>query len=158
MWPSPWSSDRPSVPSSSPAMESPPSSTANPALFPPRYCSKLQLLSVQLVWCPYICCIEAGRLVVSERQVCSVAHKDWAPVEGQLLTQWANEVKPDNVLPEYPRPQLVRDDWLNLNGLWDYAILPLAAEVDEYEGEILVPFPVESALSGVKRPDRKSVV
>jgi len=84
--------------------------------------------------------------------VCSVAHKDWAPVEGQLLTQWANEVKPDNVLPEYPRPQLVRDDWLNLNGLWDYAILPLAAEVDEYEGEILVPFPVESALSGVKRP------
>jgi hypothetical protein len=68
-----------------------------------------------------------------------------------LETRWAADVKPANALPEYPRPQLVRPDWLNLNGLWDYAIAP-AERVDApaFKGKILVPFPVESALSGVK--------
>lgn len=70
--------------------------------------------------------------------------------EQTLLTRWAADVDPLNVLPEYPRPQLVRGDWLNLNGLWDYAITTMNAEQpDEYEGEILVPFPIESVLSGV---------
>jgi len=56
------------------------------------------------------------------------------------------------VHPEYPRPQLVRSDWLNLNGLWDYAIAPSSSSAPaSYEGQILVPFPVESALSGVMR-------
>ena len=41
------------------------------------------------------------------------------------MTRWAAEVNPTNALPEYPRPQLVRDDWLNLNGLWDYSITPM---------------------------------
>ena len=48
--------------------------------------------------------------------------KDWKPAAGPLMTRWAKEVSPDNVHPEYPRPQMVRPDWLNLNGLWDYAI------------------------------------
>ncbi len=76
----------------------------------------------------------------------------WHPAPGPLLTRWAAEVNPTNAHPEYPRPQLVRPDWLNLNGLWDYAITPAAArEPAQFEGEILVPFPLESALSGVMR-------
>ncbi|MCH1624123.1 glycoside hydrolase family 2 protein [Ferdinandcohnia quinoae] len=78
---------------------------------------------------------------------------EWKPVEGGLMTRWAKEVKPASALPEYPRPQMVRENWLNLNGLWEYAIREEAVnEVQEYDGEILVPFPVESSLSGVKKP------
>jgi len=77
----------------------------------------------------------------------------WQIPDGSMLTRWAKDVDPTNVLPEYPRPQMVRDKWLNLNGLWDYAIRPLGQEeTADYDGQILVPFPVESALSGVKRP------
>ena len=47
----------------------------------------------------------------------------WHPAVAPLMTRWAAEVSPNTVLPEYPRPQLVRSDWLNLNGLWDYARL-----------------------------------
>lgn len=68
------------------------------------------------------------------------------------MTRWAKEVSPERVHPEYPRPQMVRADWLNLNGLWQYAIQPTnAVRPGGWEGEILVPFPVESALSGVGR-------
>jgi len=68
----------------------------------------------------------------------------------KLMTRWAKDVSPARVLPEYPRPQLVRKDWLNLNGAWDYAIRPRAdAAPAAFDGKILVPFPVESALSGV---------
>ena len=77
----------------------------------------------------------------------------WHPVPGHLLTRWAAEVDPACPLPEYPRPQMVRAGWVNLNGLWDYAIVPQAQQqVDAYEGRILVPFAVESPLSGVARP------
>jgi beta-galactosidase/beta-glucuronidase len=68
------------------------------------------------------------------------------------MTKWAKEVSPDKVHPEYPRPQMVREDWQNLNGLWDYAIRPKDdPKPDKFDGKILVPFPVESALSGVMR-------
>ncbi len=78
--------------------------------------------------------------------------KPWQPAPGPLLTRWAAEVSPTNAHPEYPRPQLVRPDWLNLNGLWNYAVTPLAAlEVTNFDGQILVPFPIESSLSGVMR-------
>jgi hypothetical protein len=74
----------------------------------------------------------------------------WQPATGPLLTRWAREVSPQNALPEYPRPTMVRRDWLNLNGLWQYAILDKAApRPATWDGEILVPYPVESALSGV---------
>ena len=76
----------------------------------------------------------------------------WEPVPGQLMTRWGVEVTPENAWREYPRPQLVRPKWQNLNGLWDYAIAPVEMEmVLEYNDQILVPFPIESALSGVKR-------
>ena len=76
----------------------------------------------------------------------------WKIVEGKIKTKWADEVDPSRVLPEYPRPQMVRDVWMNLNGLWNYAITPEGQKQPaRYEGQILVPFAVESALSGVGR-------
>jgi hypothetical protein len=84
--------------------------------------------------------------------LCQRAHADWTPGQAPLMTRWAGQVTPTNVLPDYPRPQLVRTDWLNLNGLWDYAIRPSSsAQPGSFDGQILVPFPVESALSGVMR-------
>ena len=81
------------------------------------------------------------------------AAADWKPVPGHLMTKWAEKVNPANPLPEYPRPQMVRKDWVNLNGLWDYAIRGKdEAAPTAFDGKILVPFPVESALSGVKKP------
>jgi hypothetical protein len=78
---------------------------------------------------------------------------DWKPAESPLTTPWTSQVDPARPLPEYPRPQLARPDWINLNGLWDYAIRPLEEPAPPgYDGRILVPFPVESALSGVKQP------
>jgi Glycosyl hydrolases family 2, sugar binding domain/Glycosyl hydrolases family 2, TIM barrel domain/Glycosyl hydrolases family 2 len=75
---------------------------------------------------------------------------DWQPAQGPLLTRWAKEVSPKNVHSEYPRPQLVREKWTNLNGLWDYAVVGRASGLPEkWDGQILVPFPIESALSGV---------
>ncbi len=77
----------------------------------------------------------------------------WKPAEGRLMTRWAKDVSPDNVHTEYPRPQMVRQDWLNLNGLWEYAICAKDVECpDSFDEQILVPFPVESALSGVGKP------
>jgi beta-galactosidase/beta-glucuronidase len=72
--------------------------------------------------------------------------------KGSLMTRWATEVGADSVHAEYPRPQMVREDWMNLNGLWEYSI----AGKDEskpisFDGQILVPFCVESALSGVTK-------
>ncbi len=78
---------------------------------------------------------------------------DWQPKQAPLMTRWAKDVSPDKVHPEYPRPQMVRKQWQNLNGLWDYAIRPKGeAQPKDFDGQILVPFPVESALSGVMKP------
>src|SRR5690606_34202105 len=83
----------------------------------------------------------------------------WAPVEGKIASAWAAEVNPENVLPEYPRPQFVREgNWKNLNGLWDYAITPKDRRSAVNEGKILVPFAVESSLSGVGRTVGKDSV
>ncbi|MFO0896815.1 MAG: glycoside hydrolase family 2 TIM barrel-domain containing protein [Pirellulales bacterium] len=77
---------------------------------------------------------------------------EWKPVPGPLQTRWAADVSPDKVHPEYPRPQFVREAWQNLNGLWDYAIVPRGeGRPQEFAGQILVPFPIESSLSGVKK-------
>ena len=76
----------------------------------------------------------------------------WQPAEGPLKTRWAKDVSPENAHPEYPRPQMVRKEWLNLNGLWDLAITAKDATRATFQTQILVPFPVESALSGVMRP------
>ncbi len=78
---------------------------------------------------------------------------EWRPAGDRIMTRWAAEVGPENALPEYPRPQMVREDWLNLNGLWDYAIVAKDADrPSAWAGKILVPFAAESALSGVGEP------
>ena len=83
----------------------------------------------------------------------------WKPAKGPLATRWASQVDPARVHPEYPRPQMVRPEWVNLNGLWDYAIRPRNEDRPaSFDGRILVPFPVESALSGVMKqvkPDQR---
>ncbi len=132
-------------------------------------------------------------IVVALALLPSLTQGAWKPADGPLMTKWAKEVSPQNAHPEYPRPQMVREDWLNLNGLWDYAIRPRdagspawrgrpalaprgegvppsnrgqdardtqgqdalatnAAKPDSFDGQILVPFPIESALSGVMKP------
>jgi hypothetical protein len=70
---------------------------------------------------------------------------EWQPAVGPLKTRWAKDVSPTNALPEYPRPQMVRKDWLNLNGLWDLKL------IDGTATRILVPYAIESALSGVMK-------
>ena len=66
------------------------------------------------------------------------------------MTRFAADVVPEAPHPEYPRPQMVREKWTNLNGLWEYAIASSGGGAPEgYDGSILVPFPIESALSGV---------
>ena len=82
----------------------------------------------------------------------------WAPVPGHIMTKYAATVNPTSAWAEYPRPQLVRANWTNLNGLWDYAITASQTALPpHWEGQILVPFPLESSLSGVcrsLRPDQ----
>ncbi|MDB5342996.1 MAG: Beta-galactosidase [Schlesneria sp.] len=78
---------------------------------------------------------------------------DWKAQPAPLTTKWAADVKPEAPHPEYPRPQLVREHWMNLNGLWEYAIRPKADTTPpaQWDGHLLVPFPVESSLSGVMK-------
>lgn len=76
----------------------------------------------------------------------------WKPAGDKIKTVWAEKIDPNNVLPEYPRPIMERDKWQNLNGLWDYAILPMGQQEPQmFDGKILVPFAVESSLSGVQK-------
>ena len=78
---------------------------------------------------------------------------EWKPAPSPLMTKWGKKVTPANAWQEYPRPQMVRKDWQNLNGLWDYAITKKdAPKPEKWDGEILVPFCAESALSGVGKP------
>ena len=105
---------------------------------------------------------------------CTPSANRWAPAGDHIRTAWADKVTPSNVHPEYPRPQMVRPQWKSLNGLWDYAVTPAApSEVPQWssaapdilgmaaeagdilsecvDGQILVPFCIESSLSGVGR-------
>lgn len=80
------------------------------------------------------------------------AQAQWKPAGDKIKTKWAEQINPKNVLPEYPRPQLERTDWVNLNGEWEYAIKPKGeVEPKSFDGNILVPFAVESSLSGVQK-------
>lgn len=76
----------------------------------------------------------------------------WQPKPSPMTTPWTNQVPVDNPLPEYPRPQLTRPDWLNLNGVWDFAVTGAnAGQPAAFPEQIRVPFPAESALSGIQR-------
>lgn len=83
----------------------------------------------------------------------------WHPAGGRIMTEWGENLSPESVWEVYPRPIMERAEWQNLNGLWDYSITPLEAQKpNKFEGEILVPFSVESALSGVGRTVGKDSV
>ena len=76
----------------------------------------------------------------------------WKPAGDKIKTVWAEKIDPARVLPEYPRPIMERTDWQNLNGLWDYSLLPVGSSKPlQFEGKILVPFAIESSLSGVQK-------
>ncbi|KAF5080233.1 Beta-galactosidase [anaerobic digester metagenome] len=76
----------------------------------------------------------------------------WKPAGDRLKTRWASQIDVNNVLPEYPRPIMERSQWQNLNGLWNYAILPVGKQnPTSFDGKILVPFAIESSLSGVQK-------
>ena len=91
-------------------------------------------------------------LVLLTTTITSAIGATWQPAAGRLMTRWAKEVSPENAHPEYPRPMMMRKDWLNLNGLWDYSVVEKdTPKPSAWEGKILVPFPIESALSGVMR-------
>jgi beta-galactosidase/beta-glucuronidase len=83
---------------------------------------------------------------------CLSLQAQWQPAGDKLKTKWASQIDVNNVWPEYPRPIMERGDWLNLNGLWKYAIQPVGKQKPaSFEGDILVPFAVESGLSGVQK-------
>ena len=82
--------------------------------------------------------------------LCSPTFAQWKPAGEKIKTPWGEQLNPKNVLPEYPRPIMERHEWKNLNGSWNYAITKKGeAAPGNYQGEILVPFAVESSLSGV---------
>ena len=74
----------------------------------------------------------------------------WKPAGDRIKTDWAEKIDVNNVLPEYPRPIMERSEWQNLNGLWNYSIVTANQQKpQQFDGKILVPFAVESSLSGV---------
>ncbi len=92
----------------------------------------------------------AAALMLAATNV-SAKSSAWAPAGDNIKTRWAAQVNPNAPLPEYPRPQMVRSEWANLNGLWNYGITEASSADFSVEGQILVPFAVESSLSGVAR-------
>src|ERR1700754_3442273 len=88
------------------------------------------------------------------------SQQNWQPVKGKIMTEWASKVDPASPLSAYPRPQMVRNEWKTLNGLWEYAILPKDQQAipATSQGSILVPFAVESALSGVGKTVGKASI
>jgi len=103
------------------------------------------------------CCI-AAFVAFGPGLMCCAAEAEeekpsWQPVKGHIMTRWAKDVSVTNALPEYPRPMMKRQNWKNLNGLWQYAIRPKSetSGPEKFDGQVLVPFCIESALSGVKK-------
>ena len=91
-------------------------------------------------------------LIIAAVAAVSAGFAQWKPAGDKIKTVWADKVDPENVLPEYPRPLMERPQWLNLNGLWNYAVVKKDAPLPKsFDGKILVPFAIESSLSGVGR-------
>jgi hypothetical protein len=108
------------------------------------------MMRINLQW--FGCTLAAPLFLLSFLLPLAAADPVWRAAQGPLKTRWTDTVTPENAWREYPRPQLTRKRWQNLNGLWEYAITKREApQPEKFEGEILVPFPVESALSGVMR-------
>jgi hypothetical protein len=102
--------------------------------------------------CLILSLLLAGVAVVAVGSPAAAA--TWTPKTPPLSTPWTSQVSPTNALPEYPRPQLVRQNWQNLNGVWEFAGAPnlnnppIGRTLSE---GVLVPYPIESALSGIQR-------
>src|SRR5260370_28571926 len=100
----------------------------------------MPVFRLKAAWALVLCLVVVGKVGA------------WQMKQAPLMTQWAALVDTNNPLPEYPRPQLVRTNWLNLNGIWQFQAgttndpVPSAQTVSD---EILVPYPMESAISGV---------
>lgn len=89
------------------------------------------------------------------------SYSQWFPAGDRIKTHWAENVSVNKVLPEYPRPIMERSEWMNLNGLWEYSIIDKGSHLPQsYDGNILVPFAIESSLSGVGKRvgDKKELV
>ncbi|MEU5071993.1 AbfB domain-containing protein [Streptomyces asoensis] len=94
----------------------------------------------------------AGAAALTATGTATAAARAWTPEPAPMTTPWTNQVPTDTPLPEYPRPQLTRPDWANLNGIWDFAVTPAdAARPASFPEQIRVPFAAESALSGIQR-------
>ena len=95
-----------------------------------------------------------GHVLFAIILVSTIASYAWEPAPNSMLTEWGAKVTPETAWREYPRPAMKRDQWSNLNGLWNYAVTEKSQTTapSEWQGKILVPFAVESALSGVKKP------
>ncbi|MEU5117942.1 AbfB domain-containing protein [Streptomyces asoensis] len=94
----------------------------------------------------------AGAAALTATGTATAAARAWTPEPAPMTTPWTHQVPTDTPLPEYPRPQLTRPDWANLNGIWDFAVTPAdAARPASFPEQIRVPFAAESALSGIQR-------
>lgn len=94
----------------------------------------------------------AGATALTATGPAAAAPQAWTPKPSPMTTPWTNQVSVDNPLPEYPRPQLTRPEWANLNGIWDFAVTSAGAgQPASFTEQIRVPFPAESALSGIQR-------
>jgi beta-galactosidase/beta-glucuronidase len=103
---------------------------------------KLALVFLALTW--------LNHHALAAPQTTDITRSDWAIAPNTMLTEWGAQITPDNAWQDYPRPQLQRDNWQNLNGLWRYAVVDRKAkEPQSWQGQILVPFAIESPLSGV---------
>ncbi|HQC42521.1 MAG TPA: beta-galactosidase, partial [Verrucomicrobiota bacterium] len=91
--------------------------------------------------------------LVSAMTLSTVGFAEYKPSPAPLMTVWGEEMTPETAWALHPRPNLERSNWQNLNGLWDYAVTPINApkQPKVWEGKVLVPFAMESALSGVGR-------
>ena len=91
------------------------------------------------------------RSILAVAALATAVASAWQQVPG-MKTPWGEKITPANAWREYPRPQMVRANWTNLNGLWQYAVTKDAPGCPaKWAGEILVPFVIESSLSGVGR-------
>jgi len=100
----------------------------------------------------HLACQTLITVIVLSALALTASAADWQPAPGHLMTRWAKQVDPAKPYPEHPRPQMVRQAWQNLNGLWQLEITGKESpQPAQFSQRILVPFPVESALSGVKK-------
>ena len=105
-----------------------------------------------VLWPSILAVLKAGALLLAATLLtCGACLYAQRTKRAPIMTKWAKDVDPANPLPEYPRPQMVRKDWLNLNGVWQFQSGFANEPVPDgkLRSRIVVPFPVESALSGV---------